>query len=86
MKVVTKQYHSWLRETRRRYRNGTSRNYRRCCLVTAEEGCQEEAQRKEAEKKRRKERNSRERRMRHEIAQDIKEKASVHEDARSTAQ
>ena len=49
----TKQCPSWLRG-KRRYRNGTSRSCRRCCLVTVEEGCQEEAPEKQVETKRRK--------------------------------
>ena len=35
-----------------------SRSCRRCCLVTVEEGCQEEALGTEAEKKRRKKRTT----------------------------
>ena len=46
----TKQCPLWLKE-KRRCRHGTSRRCRRCCLVTVEEGCQEEAQKKKAEKK-----------------------------------
>ena len=38
----------WLKE-KRRYRNGLSRNCHRCCLVTVEEGCQEEAPKKQIE-------------------------------------
>ena len=47
------------RETRRS-RNGMSRGFRRCSLVTVEEGCQEEARRKEAEKKRKKKKTAKE--------------------------
>ena len=42
----------------------------RCCLVTVEAGCQEEAQKKEAEKKRRQERKG-ERQVRKEIVQEV---------------
>ena len=74
----------------RRYRNGTSRSYRRCCLAIVEEGCLEEAQKKKAEKKGGQTRTVEERTIRSEIAQEvvasIKEEASAQEDAKSTAQ
>ena len=68
------------RETMR-YRNGMSRSCRRCCLVTVEEGCQEETLKKL---------ENEERRIRSEIAQKVIEgitrKASMHENAESTTQ
>ena len=58
-----------------------SRNFRRCCLVTAEEGYQEDAPRKQVEKAMKKRKEYEATRIRKEIAQTvvvgIKEKASA---------
>ena len=79
---------SFVVERERRYRNGMSRSWRRYFLVTVEEGCEGAVQRKEAEKRRK--RRTAERHVRYAIAQEvvagIKEKAGVHENAKSTAQ
>ena len=40
---------SWWRE-RRKYRNGMSRSWQRCCLATVEEGCQKEERGRAGEK------------------------------------
>ena len=55
-----KQYPSlWSKEKKkRRCRNGMSRSCRRCCLVTVEEGHQEEALKKQAEKNSKQRRNA----------------------------
>ena len=58
----------WLKE-KRRCRNGTGRSCQRCCLVTVEEGCQEEAQKENAENKEI-DQGSREK-LRHEVAQEV---------------
>ena len=69
----------WLKE-KRRYKNGTSRSCRRCCLVTVEGGCQEEAQ---------KEKGKEEGGV-NEIAQEVvegsKEKVSVHDGIKEAVQ
>ena len=74
-----KQCFLWLKE-KRRYKNGTSRSCRRCCLVTVEGGCQEEAQ---------KEKGKEEGGV-NEIAQEVvegsKEKVSVHDGIKEAVQ
>ena len=66
-------------------RNGASRSCQRCCPVTVEEGCQEEAQKKKAEKKERQTRAVRKEAQK--VVADIKEKkACAQDDAKETAQ
>ena len=69
----------WLKE-KRRYNNGTSRSCRRCCLVTVEGGCQEEAQKEKGNEAR--EVNE----IAPEEVEGSKEKVSVHDGIKEAVQ
>ena len=82
----TTQCFLWLRETRR-YRNGVSRSCKGAACLQWRQAAREK---KEKGREEEEEEDSRERQVRYEIAHEVvagtKEKASAHEDAKTTAQ
>ena len=79
----------WLKE-KRRYRNGMSRSCRRCFRVYSGGRLPGRSAKEKGREEEEEDENSKEKKVRNEIAQEvvagIKEKAGVHEDAKSTAQ